>query len=64
MHTSTFRKLSENLSEGLRPHAAGPLLFGVVVATRRSGYVSVGQWVGLALVKHQGETKNRSKMKL
>ena len=52
------------LSKGLRPHAAGPLLFGGVVAKMRSGYVSVGHWLGLALGKHQGKTKKGSKVKL
>jgi len=45
-------------------HAAGPPLFGGVVAKMRSGYVSVGQWLVLALGKHQGDTKKGSKMKL
>ena len=30
------------LSKGLRPHAAGPLFFCGMVATRRSGYVRAG----------------------
>ena len=41
-----------SLSKGLRPHAAGPLFFRGVVAKRRSGYVSVGHWLGWALGKH------------
>ena len=32
----------KHLSKGLRPHAAGPLFFCGMVATRRSGYVRAG----------------------
>ena len=50
--------------KGFAPMSPAPLLFGGVVAKRRSGYVSVGEWLGLALRKHQGETKKGSQMKL
>ena len=39
---SSLKWLSKIISKGLRPHAAGPLFFCGMVATRRSGYVRAG----------------------